>query len=297
MYALFVFVLLFACVLIAGAVLAYPMYTLLSLVLEPDFERVANRTVLGLGILTLLALFRKFGFRSWQDIGFPPQGLMFWKDALKGFGAGLLIMGPVVAGLLLSQNRVLDLQWDWSLPGIGILLVTALVSGAVVALIEETFFRGALLTAMLRHGSASLAVVSTSVLYALVHFLQPEMRVDPDTLGWTSGFALLSDAFAFLYSPLQVFDSFLALFAAGLLLALIRARSNRLALCIGMHAGWVFAIKAFKRVTNSNDDPAYAFLAGTYDQVIGYLATVFLVLAIALYLGISRPAGEKTGTG
>ncbi len=297
MYALFAFVLLFACVLLAGAVLAYPVHALLSLWLEPEFERVANRTVLGLGILTLLALFRKFGFRSWQDIGFPSQSLIFWKDALKGFGAGLLIMGPVIAGLLLSQNRVLDLQWDWSLPSIVILLVTALVSGIAVALIEETFFRGALLTAVLRHGTASLAVVSTSVFYALVHFLQPEMHMDPDTLGWTSGFALLSDAFAFLYSPLQVFDSFLALFAAGLLLALIRVRSSCLALCIGIHAGWVFAIKVFKRVTNSNDDSTYAFLAGTYDQVIGYLAVVFLVLAIALYLGISRPTGEKTGMG
>ncbi|MCY3803699.1 MAG: CPBP family intramembrane metalloprotease [Gammaproteobacteria bacterium] len=297
MYALFVFVLLFACVLIAGAVLAYPVYTLLSLVLEPDFERVANRTVLGLGILTLLALFRKFGFRSWQDVGFPAGGAQFFKDGLYGFGAGLLIMGPVVAGLLLSQDRVLDLQWDWSLPSVAVLLVTALVSGAAVALIEETFFRGALLTAVLRQGTVSLAVISTSFFYALVHFLQPEMHMDPDTLNWTSGFALLLDAFAFLSSPLQVFDSFLALFVAGLLLALVRVRSNHLALCIGMHAGWVFAIKAFKRVTNSNDDSAYAFLAGTYDQVIGYLAVVFLVFAIALYLGISRPAGEKTGMG
>ena len=140
-------------------------------------------------------------------------------------------------------------------------------------------------------------MASTSVLYAFVHFLQPEMHVDPGALGWASGFVLLVDAFAFLFSPLQVLDSFLALFAAGILLALVRVRTNRLALCIGIHAGWVFSIKAFKRVTDSNDGSAYAFLSGSYDQVIGYLAAVFLVLAIALYLGISRPAGEKTGMG
>lgn len=297
MYALLVFVLLFAFVLVAGAALAYPVYTLLALVLEPEFERVANRTVLGLGLLTLLVLFRTFGFRTWQDIGFPPKGVQFFKDALHGFGVGLLIMGPVVTGLLLSQNRVLDLQWDWSLSSVVALLVTALVSGVAVALIEETVFRGALLTAVLRRGSASLAVASTSVLYAFVHFLQPEMHVDPGALGWASGFILLIDAFAFLFSPLQVLDSFLALFAAGILLAIVRVRTNRLALCIGIHAGWVFSIKAFKRVTDSNDGSAYAFLSGSYDQVIGYLAAAFLVLAIALYLGISRPAGEKTRMG
>ena len=297
MYALLVFVLLFAFVLVAGAALAYPVYTLLSLVLEPEFERVASRTVLGLGLLTLLVLFQRFGFRTWQDIGFPSKGAQFFKDALHGFGVGLLIMGPVMAGLLLSQNRVLDLQWDWSASGVAALLVTALVSGVAVALIEETFFRGALLTAVLRRGSAFLAVASTSVLYAFVHFLQPEMHVDPGGLGWASGFVLLVDAFAFLFSPLQVLDSFLALFAAGILLALVRVRTNRLVLCIGIHAGWVFCIKAFKRVTDSNDGSAYAFLTGSYDQVIGYLAAAFLVLAIALYLGISRPSGEKTRMG
>lgn len=297
MYALLVFTLLFAFVLVAGAGLAYPLHTLLSLGLEPEFERVANRTVLGLGLVTLLVLFRRFGFRAWQDIGFPAKGAQFFRDALRGFGAGLLIMGPVAAGLLLSGNRILDLQWDWSLPSLAALLVTALVAGAAVALIEETFFRGALLSAVLRSGSASLAVVSTSVLYAFVHFLRPEMHVDPDALGWTSGFTVLGEAFAFLQDPLPVLDSFLALFAAGLLLALVRLRTGRLALCMGIHAGWVFTIKAFKRVTDSDGGSAYAFLTGNYDGVIGYLATVFLVLAIALYLGISRPAGEKTGMG
>ena len=142
MYALLVFILLFAIVLITGAALAYPTHTLLGLWMEPDFEQVANRAVLGLGILMLLVLFRKFGFRSWQDIGFPAKGTQIWKDTLNGFGAGLLIMGPIVAGLL-------------------------------------------------------------------------------------------HDAFAFLYSPALMFDSFIALFAAGLLLALIRLRTGRLAVCIG----------------------------------------------------------------
>ena len=297
MYALLVFILLFAFVLITGAALAYPVHTLQGLWMETDFEQVANRAVLGLGILMLLVLFRKFGFRSWQDIGFPAKGTQLWKDTLNGFGAGLLIMGPVVAGLLLTQNRVLDLQWDWSLPSLAKLLTTAVISSGVVALLEETFFRGALLSAVLQRGSVTLAVVSTSFLYALVHFLQPEAHIDPNALGWVSGFALLHDAFAFLYSPALMFDSFIALFAAGILLALIQLRTGRLAVCIGAHASWVFTIKLFKRVTNSNEGSAFAFLTGNYDQVIGYLAAIFLILAIVVYLKISRQTGEKTGMG
>ena len=297
MYALLVFVLLVALVLIAGAALAYPVHAFLGLWLETDFEEVAKRTVLGLGIFALVALFRTFGFRTLQDIGFTSKGSQFWKDSLTGFGVGVLIMGPVIAGLLLSRNRVLDLQWDWSFSGVALLLATAVISGTAVALLEETIFRGALLSAILRTSSVSLAVLSTSFLYALVHFLEPGAPVDPDALGWGSGLILLRDAFTFLYHPALIFDSFIALFAAGILLALVRVQTGGLAACIGIHAGWVFTIKFFKRVTNSNQDTSFAFLVGNYDHVIGYLATLVLILAIGIYLGISRQAGERTGMG
>ena len=297
MYALLVFVLLVALVLIAGAALAYPVHAFLGLWLETDFEEVAKRTVLGLGILALVALFRTFGFRTLQDIGFTSKGSQFWKDSLTGFGVGVLIMGPVIASLLLSQNRVLDLQWDWSFSGVALLLATAVISGTAVALLEETIFRGALLSAILRRSSVSLAVLSTSFMYALVHFLEPGAPVDPDALGWGSGLILLRDAFTFLYHPALIFDSFIALFAAGILLALVRVQTGGLAACIGIHAGWVFTIKFFKRVTNSNQDTSFAFLTGNYDHVIGYLATLVLILAIGIYLGISRQTRERTGMG
>ncbi|MCY4419963.1 MAG: CPBP family intramembrane metalloprotease [Gammaproteobacteria bacterium] len=297
MYALLVFVLLVALVLIAGAALAYPVHAFLGLWLETDFEEVAKRTVLGLGIFALVALFRTFGFRTLQDIGFTSKGSQFWKDSLTGFGVGVLIMGPVITGLLLSRNRVLDLQWDWSFSGVALLLATAVISGTAVALLEETIFRGALLSAILRRSSVSLAVLSTSFMYALVHFLEPGAPVDPDALGWGSGLILLRDAFTFLYHPALIFDSFIALFAAGILLALVRVQTGGLAACIGIHAGWGFTIKIFKRVTNSNQDTSFAFLTGNYDHVIGYLATLVLILAIGIYLGISRQTGERTGMG
>ena len=204
-------------------------------------------------------------------------------------------MAPVIAGLLLVQNRELDPGWDWSPGRLALLLISALVAGCIVALIEETLFRGALLTAILRKGSVLLAAISTSLFYALVHFLKPATYPWPHEIDWLSGFVLLQEALVSLASPGQYIDSFIALFAAGILLALIRVRTGSLALCIGMHAGWVFAIKVFRRVTNSNDASPYAFLTGTYDQVIGYLASACLVAAILIYLKFSRRAPGKLG--
>ena len=85
MYALLVFVLLLVSVLIASAGLAWPLQTLLTLWFEPEFESVISRTVLGLGILVFLAVFRKAGFSSWRDIGFGPGPRQFWGDAARGF--------------------------------------------------------------------------------------------------------------------------------------------------------------------------------------------------------------------
>ncbi len=288
MYALLVFVLLLVSVLIASAALAWPLQTLLTLWFEPEFESVTSRTVLGLGILVFLAVFRKAGFSSWRDIGFSPGFRQFWGDAARGFAAGILIMAPVVAGLLLVQNRVPDLNWDWSAGSLAALLASALVAGSIVALIEETLFRGALLTAVLRRSSVLLAVVSTSLFYSLVHFLQPEQELDPRSLDWASGFVLLLDAVVTLLKPLLYLDTFIALFFAGMLLALIRIRTGSLAICIGIHAGWVFAIKIFKRLTNSNDTSPFAFLTGTYDHVTGYLAAACLLAAILVYMKISQ---------
>ena len=288
MYALLVFVLLLVLVLLAAAALAWPLHTLLTLWFEPELESVISRTVLGLGILVFLAVFRKAGFSSWRDIGYSSGHGQFWRDAVRGFAVGILIMAPVVAGLLLVQNRVPDWNWHWSAGNLVVLLASALAAGGIVALIEETLFRGALLTAVLRRSSVLLAVASTSLFYSLVHFLRPEQELDHYNLDWTSSFVLLQDAVSTLLRPLLYLDTFIALFAAGMLLAIIRIRTGRLAICIGIHAGWVFTIKIFKRLTNSNDASPFAFLTGAYDHVTGYLAAACLLAAVLIYIKISQ---------
>lgn len=288
MSVLITFIAFFALSLLGGALLAYPMHLLLANWFELDFARVASRCVLILAVVLFLVAFRKFGFNSWKEIGFSSTHRQFWKHLLYGFMLGIVIMSPVIAGLLITKNRVIDLDWDWSFANFAVLLLTASAAGLVIALIEETLFRGAMLTAIQRQSSALFAIVSTSFVYALVHFLQPEIIAN--TINWSSGFMLLKTAFLPLLHPIQIVDSFIALFLAGALLAIIKVRTNKLAICIGIHVGWVFTIKILKRVTDTNIHSDYAFLTGSYDKVIGYLAAICITLAIVLYLRMnSRP--------
>ncbi len=286
MPALLIFIAYFAIALLSGAAISYPLHAFLANWFELDFERVASRSVLIVAIILFIALYRKLGFESWRDIGYSSDKKQFFKDLAKGIGFGILIMSPVIVGLLITQNRVIDMGWEVSPLNILKLVITALIAGLIIAVLEETLFRGAMLGAIKKHSSAIFAVVVTSLFYALVHFIQPDIELDSETLNWTSGFVMLKNALSGLANIPLIIDSLIALFLAGALLAIVRIRTNRIALCIGIHAGWVITIKIFKRVTDTNVHSDYAFLTGSYDKVLGYLATVCIAIFIALLLNI-----------
>ena len=78
-------------------------------------------------------------------------------------------------------------------------------------------------------------------------------------------------------------DSLIALFIAGLFLSLVREKTGNIALCIGIHAGWVFTIKMTKEVTHLDTNASTAFLVGSYDNIIGWAATGVLGVVTLWY--------------
>ena len=270
--------------LFVGAILSFPVYLFLDNWFELEFESVANRVVVLSAFILIFIAIRKLGIMSWQEIGYDANKNDFFKNLLIGFAFGALIMLQVVVGLLLTKNRVIDLDWSWSLTSILPLLLTALIAGLLISIVEETLIRGAMFTAIQKQSSVLLAVVSTSFIYAFTHFLNPEIQIGDDEISWLSGLILLNSAFIPFLSPENIFDSFIALFLAGTLLGIIKARTNKLAICIGIHAGWVFIIKVFKQITNHNFDSEFALLTGSYDNVTGYLAAICISIAIVFVL-------------
>lgn len=288
MPALFIFIAYFAIALLSGAAISYPLHVFLANWFELDFERVVSRSVLIVAIILFMALYRILGFRSWREIGYSSDKKQFFSNLTKGISFGILIMSPVIVGLLITKNRTIDMDWEVSFLNIFNLVIAALIAGLIIAFIEETLFRGAMLSAIKKRSSVTFAIIVTSIIYALVHFIQPNIELDPNTLNWTSGFILLKDALPGLADMNQIFDSFIALFLAGVLLSIVRIFTNRIALCIGIHAGWVIAIKVFKRVKATNIYSDYAFLTGSYDKVIGYLAAVCIAIFIMLLIKLQN---------
>ena len=151
-------------------------------------------------------------------------------------------------------------------------------------LIEELFFRGVLFTAIERESGRRLAIILPSLLYASVHFLGGRLHVPAEQIEWSSGFAVLGRIFIAYNDFAAIFDSFTALFAVGVLLALVRLRTGNIAACIGMHAAWVCALYYYGAVTELNTASEAQWLVGSYDGVIGWGTVIWMGVMTLIHL-------------
>lgn len=219
-----------------------------------------------------------------SDFGFAGFANAFFNRIAVGFGTGVLILGPLALLLLTLNIRVIDWEQFASVGLFSTILGKSIIIGIIVAVIEEPLFRGLLLGGLMTRSRAGFALSTSAFYYALLHFLHSDITFDDGQVNWLSGFQVIFDAFGQIANT-EIFDSFFALFLAGVFLGLVRLRyKNGLAVCIGLHAGWVFIIKFTKALTDRNSDTAWSNLVGTYDGVIGYLAAGWLAVLIAGFL-------------
>jgi hypothetical protein len=151
------------------------------------------------------------------------------------------------------------------------------VSALVVALIEETFLRGAMHTAIERESGSRAAVLLTELVYAASHFLG-SYHIPAQDVSAGSGLALLAGFARAFAHPLAVADAFLALFAVGVVLGGVRARTGNIAACIGLHAGWVWVMLVAHELASPVRDAPLAFLLSRFDGFVGWLVLAWTVL-------------------
>ena len=279
------------CVFLAAAILAYPLH--LGLVAsgmdDVPFHKLITRLLKLFALVGLWTLLSSLGINRRESWGFSFSRWRFVGQVLKGFGLGVLILVVLVAPLLGLGVRVLYQPLEIGFTAVFIILLKGVVAGLVVAFVEETWFRGALFSALLKFGNTLAAIFVTAGLYALVHFIRADLPVTHTDVSWSSGFTVIGGSFGRFTSP-AILDSCLALFAAGVFLSLIRYRTGNIALCIGIHAGWVTVIKSVKSVSQIDRSSEWFFLVGSYDGVIGILAVAWLSgLAMTYYwFGVRR---------
>jgi membrane protease YdiL (CAAX protease family) len=293
MRAFLAFILLMAVALVAGALLAYPVHEL-GQALDADwpFHRVASRVAMLMLLVGFLLLIRRLRLAARASLGYGLQRPRWIRLAGLSLLIGAVSMLPVV-GILLALGIRAPLPDVDAAAVMGVLL-SGLLSGIVVAFVEETFLRGAMFTAVERESGATAAIGLTAFVYAALHFLN-RVKIPAEQVNAGSGFDLLAGTLDTLAHPVAIVDSFLALFAVGVLLAVVRARTGNIAACVGLHAGWVWVIAITRELTRRDPTSEWAYLVGNYDGIVGYFVFGWTVLMVAAAHFILRPAAPLAG--
>lgn len=273
-------------VALLAAALASPwVQWLLAPLATFPLHRIFSRLTLLAAFAWMIWVMLRFDLARREVLGYGLPPREFASRLLAGLAAGLALMAIAVVPLFALGLR------DWNparLASAGGPLVVALKglgSGLLVALIEETFFRGAMQGALERRGAPRLALFAVPALYAAVHFLGRAASVAPDEVTALSGFTVMAGFFSGFAQPLRILDAFVALYCVGLLLALVRSRTGSIATCIGLHAGFVAVIAVFRRISVATPNPDWSFLVGSYDGLLGlWIAALTAACCLALWL-------------
>lgn len=274
-----------AAMLFAAAAAPWVQAALAPLAAFPLHRVFSRLTMLGVVLVTAWLLVR-YRLTGGGVLGFIGPWPRFLRRVLLGLAAGVLLMIVALVPLFLLDVREWGPRAPSGMAGWIALGVKGLGSGLAVALIEETFFRGAMQGALQRLGALRLALFAVPLLYSAVHFLGRAASVPYEEVNALSGFVALQGFFSGFAQPLRILDAFVALWFVGLLLALVRWRWGDLAGCIGLHAGFVTAIAVFRKVSVPAPTNDFAFLVSSFDGLVG----IWIALLTALCcLAVWRP--------
>jgi uncharacterized protein len=249
---------------------------------DMPFSRYVNRSLLAVALLGLPLFVRASGIRQWRDVGVPP-GLVRWRALGTAFAVGFLSLALVCLIAVLAGGRELRPRSGGELLGH---LAGALATALVVATVEELLFRGAIFGGLRRSTGWVPALVVSSLVYALVHFLgRPE---NPTVVDWSAGLRVLPTMLAGGADLRTLLPAVLNLTLAGAILALAFHRSGDLSASIGLHAGWIFWLRYYGFLTRGVEG-ADPWFWGTRAVVDGWLASLALVAVLGLVLARRAP--------
>ena len=104
---------------------------------------------------------------------------------------------------------------------------------------------------------------------------------------------MLAGSLHALARPLLILDAFLALFAVGVLLGMVRAATGNIAACIGLHAGWVWVMLVVHELAQPRRTAPLGFLLSRFDGFVGWLVLAWIVvLAVPIWRFYRRRAAR-----
>src|SRR5580698_2935284 len=258
------------------AVFAYPAWLLLHPHFDFPFHRIGERIgMIGL-LVGFLLVARRLGLADRKSLGYGAPR----REFLREWGLGLVLGVVTMLGIVGIMVVLGLLEWRsdavFGAAALAKLVGARLLSGLAVALIEETFIRGAMFTAIQRESGTRTAVILTSILFAASHFFG-KIRIPADQVTAWSGVDLLTGTLHAFSDPLGIADAFLCLAAVGVVLAVVRAKTGNIAASLGLHAGWVWVMLVAHELTKPDDTSPLRPLLSQFDGFVGWLVLLWTI--------------------
>jgi len=258
------------------AVFAYPAWLLLHPHFDFPFHRIGERIgMIGL-LVGFLLVARRLGLADRKSLGYGAPR----REFLREWGLGLVLGVVTMLGIVGIMAALGLLEWRsdavFGTAALAKLVGARLLSGLAVALIEETFIRGAMFTAIQRESGTRTAIILTSILFAASHFFG-KVRIPADQVTAWSGVDLLTGTLHAFSDPLHIADAFLCLAGVGVVLAVVRAKTGNIAASLGLHAGWVWVMLVAHELTKANDASPLRPLLSQFDGFVGWLVLAWIV--------------------
>ncbi|HUA67505.1 MAG TPA: CPBP family intramembrane glutamic endopeptidase [Candidatus Saccharimonadales bacterium] len=271
-------------VFVGGALLAPWLYWsaqalahLFPRIAAEPFNRFVDRSLLIVALAGLWPLLRSLRVTSWHELGLVRLHGQ-WKKLLGGLVIGFLSLAVVAGIAMIYGNRIL-IRTETAHQVVAILFKAA-GTAAIVAVMEEILFRGGIFGGLRKFFYWPLALVISSIIYALTHFLR---RTEFNgTVSWHSGLVLLPRMLGGFVDFYTLVPDFLNLTLAGILLGLAYQRTGNLYFSIGLHGGWVFWLKTYGALTTALPHAATWFW-GTSKMIDGWLALIVLVGVLVFF--------------
>jgi membrane protease YdiL (CAAX protease family) len=266
------------CVIVGASALAYVLDPLFGVA----FEKVFSRALILVAVVLAFPLARMLGFTA-SELGLVPVAP---GATMRGWLVGVVLVVPPMLAFVALGFRVRDDRVDALSAEFAGVVTGAILSGLLVGIVEELFYRGLLHGALVRVAGFPVAAAVGSTLYALIHFLGlPEGFTLDAVVGPATGLGVLWTGLAPLADPLTWWDSFIALWLLGLGFCWVRSVTGSIWWCVGLHAAFVTVIRVAKELTVRDVVHPWAWLAGEYDHFVGHLVSAWLLLlALVVFL-------------
>ncbi|HKF30021.1 MAG TPA: CPBP family intramembrane glutamic endopeptidase [Candidatus Binataceae bacterium] len=247
------------------------------------FPRIFDRVV-----MIALALVLSFWAQNLKLVSLLRAGFARPVANFAFTARGLLVALGVMVVLFLVASAMEGFPSAGRAAG---LLPKYVLSAALIAVIEEAFFRAFLFGGMKDDFGSTGALIVSSTIYALAHLVRAPGRFYATTLDLSAGVRTLGLSFSQLSAPLSALPTLIGLFLLGVVLAEAFILTGTVWFSVGLHAGFVIGAKLWpKMMVTRRELPGWLAGWGKQPLISGAAAWV---AALAVLLVLRALAGTR----